>query len=312
MSGEPPGWVRRGLRAVLLERRLPLRLTYLGGASNTLLRVPLRRLWFRLVLALHERRRREDILVVIGVRNRLDHRLRNALRSLRAQDYPRDLVGIAVVDYGSDSSFAHGLARVCAEFSARSIRVENCKIWNKSHCLNIAIRGARTKYLLSSDADIIFAPSYLREAIAALRRDPLQVVYSQSLDLPESWAADRPDVDPSNLTRLRELAKPRLSSATNTGVNLALTYFYHRVRGYDEAYTHYGAEDDDLAVRFERLGLRPVSIADRSFYLHQWHPKHEGVGGNGLEEHIRKNRAYFESHRSILRNDRGWGEMGGG
>ena len=79
------------------------------------------------------------------------------------------------------------------------------------------------------------------------------------------------------------------------------------IRGYDEHYEVWGSEDNDLMRRFRYLGLRPQTLDSGSFYLHQWHPKFEGVAGGEHAPAIRRNLAYFWRNRSILRNDRDWG-----
>src|SRR4029079_2259886 len=59
------------------------------------------RLWLRRAVLRHELSRTDDITAVIGSRNRADYRLENAIRSIRSQTYPADLIRIVVVDYGS-------------------------------------------------------------------------------------------------------------------------------------------------------------------------------------------------------------------
>jgi hypothetical protein len=79
------------------------------------------------------------------------------------------------------------------------------------------------------------------------------------------------------------------------------------VRGYDEYYQEWGSEDDDLMRRFKYLGLESRVLDSGSFYLHQWHPKYEGLPDGRNTAQIERNRLYFEKNHSILRNDRDWG-----
>src|SRR6185436_330738 len=60
--------------------------------------------WLRWTVLPHECARSDDVTVLIAVRNRGDYRLVNALRSIRVQTYPAELVTILVVDYGSESA----------------------------------------------------------------------------------------------------------------------------------------------------------------------------------------------------------------
>jgi hypothetical protein len=301
-----------------LSRRLttsplvPWRLRHLGGPLNTLVQAPLRRRrLLRRVRALHDRP--DDLTVVIGVKNRADHRLANALASLRAQEYPEALLRISVVDYDSGAEQRRALESMCARFAAACLRVEGRPVWNRAHCQNVGIRGATTKFLLSTDVDVLFAPSYVREAVQALRSEPLSVVYSQVLDLPAAAESELSREGAAlDLESLRRQATPRSGGDCNAGVNATYTLFYRWLGGYDEAFEVWGSEDNDLARRFEYLGLRSVSLKERSFLLHQWHPKHQGVDAAGYEEVIRRNRRYYEREHSIVRNRAGWGETRGG
>ena len=59
--------------------------------------------------------------------------------------------------------------------------------------------------------------------------------------------------------------------------------------------------------RFGYLGLQPGALERESFYLHQWHPKLEGVPGGERAPEIRRNLGTSGRNHAILRNDRNWG-----
>ena len=81
--------------------------------------------------------------------------------------------------------------------------------------------------------------------------------------------------------------------------------------GYDEFYTLWGREDDDLVKRFELLGLKMGYITDKTSYLHQWHKKFMGLGRSKkhIKKQVKKNDSYFNMNNSIIRNPDGWGEL---
>ena len=116
------------------------------------------RAWLRRTVLRHEVSRTDDVTVLIGARNRANYRLENALRSIRSQTYPADLVRIVVVDYGSEPVGASRTASMCARHDAEYLRVDGVEVWSRSRCLNIGIRHANTKFLLVSDVDIVFPP----------------------------------------------------------------------------------------------------------------------------------------------------------
>lgn len=284
---------------------LPWRMTCRGGLINTMLRVPIRRLRLSRVAGRLLALGRGDITVVIGTRNQADFRLRNALRSLRTQQYPRALVKITVVDYASALPVHQEVAAVCAQFEARMIRVDNRPRWNRAHALNVGIRQADTTFTLTSDVDILFENTYISEAISALQRDPLSVIYSQTWDLPRAAIPFVAGEVPS--ASFAELRAQCTARPWGDGINATFTHFYHLVRGYDETYEVYGVEDVDLRRRFNWFGLTARSITNRACFIHQWHPANPGKSPGEGHDACERNQRYFESARGIIRNSQDWG-----
>lgn len=290
---------------------LPYRLTRLGGLYNTLLGVHLRRPWLRHRLRAATRGLADDVTVLIGHRNRPDYRLRNAIRSVQAQDYRGGRISTLVVDYGSTPESLAGLRRITESLSAECIVVGGQPEWNRSHCLNVGLRRISSKFVILTDVDIMFAPDFVAKTVAALRHDPLTVVYSVMLHLPEATVGDLEAAATRetwlDLASLKSLGKVKTADPFSTGTVATYTHFFHEIRGYDEFYRAYGVEDTDIAQRFLNLGLRHLSVADRTYYLHQWHPRYEGVQSDTLEQTIQRNLDHFKRMRSLKRNPEGWG-----
>jgi predicted glycosyltransferase involved in capsule biosynthesis len=289
LAGSRPG--------MALRRRLPLR--------------ALGRLWLRRAVVEALRDQPDDVTVVIGVRNRTDYRLGNALRSIRDQSHPSPLIRILVVDYGSEPRAAALVANVCREHGAQYVHVEEAGVWSRSRCLNVGIRRVETTFVLTSDVDILLSKDYLTQGIRALRKRPLSVVGSAMLDLPEEFTevlrSAACDSGPLCLQEWKRRSAPRLDLAFHPSVTLTFTAFHHLIRGYDEHYELWGGEDVDLLRRLTRVGLQRELVDPSAFYLHQWHPKYENIPEEGRLEMIRRNHEYLNSHYSIVRNDAGWG-----
>ena len=291
---------------------LPYRLSRRGGPWNTLVGAPRRRK--ALIRELQrDNGKPDDITVIIAVRNRSDYRLRNALWSIRHQDYPQDLIRITVVDYDSEPDAANAVRGLCEGFDVDILTAGPQRIWNGSHALNIAIRRASTKFVLSSDVDVLFAPNYVSVQTETLNEQPIAMVCSQCQDLPESvndqLARAAADDEPLDLAALKAVATPRTSGSRHPGINGAYTMLYHHMRGYDEFYEGWGQEDNDIDRRFFYLGAARLSIMDRTYYLHQWHPKFEGVANFDMDAIRERNRVYYESAMSIVRNPDRWGDL---
>jgi glycosyltransferase involved in cell wall biosynthesis len=276
--------------------------------------LPLRsagRAWLRRAVLRHEFSRTDDVTVVIGARNRADYRLENALRSIRSQTYPADLVRVVVVDYGSESVGASRIANMCTRHGAEYVRVDGIEIWSRSRCLNIGIRHANTKFLLVSDADIVFPPHYLSGCVEVLTASPTSVVGSAMLDLPEESVSilQQSARTGSELPfdSWKSSCRPRHDHVFHPSICATYTAFFRVVRGYDEFYEVWGNEDDDLYRRFWYLGLTPRPLGPESSYMHQWHAESErGREGENAEQ-VRRNQLYLANAHSILRNDVSWG-----
>jgi predicted glycosyltransferase involved in capsule biosynthesis len=288
---------------------LPYRLTCRNGLVNTTLLAPLRRAWLknRLKALSNEP---DSITIAIGIRNRSDYRLRNALWSLANQDYPKDLVKIVVVDYGSSDDHKERTIEICNRFDAKVMFLAAPAGWNRSKCLNFAIKQVKTKYFLSSDVDMIYQENYLRELMQKLKENPLSVVCSRMMDLPEKSIDVMRTLAEKNLPvpyqDLINMTTSRGAGDSNASINCSYTLFYQYIRGYDEFYQGWGSEDNDLMKRFISLGLDICSIAQKATYLHQWHPKGEGIAD--FDEAAQRNREYCEKNNTIIRNKLQWGE----
>lgn len=293
-----------------MKMKLPWRLTHRGGIFNTCVRAPLRRWRLRRQLLNKSAYVPNAITVVIPVRNRADHRLRNTLSTLAAQDYPRELIQITVVDYGSAMEARRSTASLCTEYNAKIIELPGKGVWNKPKCANYAIKRCQTEFLMSVDADNIFPTNFISELISALKSEPLSVVYSQMLDLDEDRVPLLMELSERNLSvpyeELEKTAVSRGAGDKHPGTFGTYTLFFNFIRGYDEQYEEWGWEDNDIMERFIRLGLERISIKTKAKFLHQWHPK--GEGSKNWRQSAMRNRIYYEGTSSIMRNQKGWGE----
>ncbi len=264
------------------------------------------RLYLPLSLFLFRHRKKEDVTIIMGIRDIADlDRIINCLESIRSQDYDQKLIAIIIVDYGSSRELTEKYRNICRKYNVDYIRVDNKNVWNKAHALNIAIKTVKTKYILSSDIDVIFERNYIRESVKELKRDPLQVMVSFVLFLPDILK------DTKEYDLLKSMANNNRvgrQACTGMGINLALTYFYRKIRGYDERYKFGPGEDLDLIKRFSALGIKRKSIGDRTSCLHQYHPDSRNLKNLvGFDDQRNRNAVYFTYDDTIVRNKDGWG-----
>ena len=255
---------------------------------------------------------KRDCAVLIGVRNRLDYRLENSIRSLAQQDYPAPLIVPTVIDYGSDPDVAWGLHQLCAEYRCRLVRVNGPNVWNRAHCLNIGIRATTARFTLLSDVDILYSASFIQSMVTPLSARDDSVAYGYVYDLPESTspqlAATARDKKNPNFACMRPYRKRRYKrSRPARGICGTSTRVLRILRGLDEYFTGWGKEDDDLYKRLQLFRAKEILLPKSSNFLHQWHPRFEGIDSSEIEEVITRNAAYLASRHSAVRNDDGWG-----
>jgi hypothetical protein len=269
------------------------------------------RLWVRRTVQ-HELPRPDDVTIIIGIRNRGDYRFENALRSIRGQTHPAELIHPLVVDYGSEPEQARRTERICKDYRADYLRVDNAEVWNRSRCVNVGIRRTGTKFLMISDAEILISPRYVSGAVAQLQASPASIVLAPMLDLPEASggileqsARARGNLQLETWRQWSRVRRAHHAVDEHTAICVGFTVLFKAIRGYDEYYEGWNGSDDDLIRRFEYLGLRPTPIQSESFYLHQWHA--DSRGRRASAERIRMNREHLRTTHTILRNDRNWG-----
>ncbi|MCC6217394.1 MAG: glycosyltransferase [Polyangiaceae bacterium] len=244
------------------------------------------------------------ISVVIPVRNRSGTRLENCLASLRWQSVPADQVEIVLSDFGSDEASRADIAAIAGGVGARVAYTETAEIWNRSRALNLGIQAATGAVVLCTDADMIFAPNFLQTILDVQRSsDRPRMVHCACHDLPEAVPERR--WSPDDFESLRAQAEFRDLGGTGA-CQAAAREFFFRVRGYDEKYLHWGAEDIDMTRRAERAGLEIEWISDRTAMLHQWHRKVH------LDKKLqwKLNRWRFRlTGWIVVKNRRGWGTL---
>lgn len=250
------------------------------------------------------------ISAIIPIRNRSGVRLENCVRSLRWQTGidPADLE-IVLSDFGSTAEHLASVRVIAARYDARVVSTDTDVTWNRSRALNIGIQRATARLVFCTDADMIFAPDFVAQLLALEAEHgagpgPGALVVAPCFDLPEG-AADQL-VERADFARLRGLAAQRETGGTGA-CQVATRAFFEAVRGYDEAFQYWGAEDDDLAFRAARYGLKRVPLGAASAMLHQWHPtmKHDRPW-----QRWRNKWRYKLTRWRVVKNRGGWGVRG--
>ena len=236
----------------------------------------------------------QGITVIIPIRNRTAARVQELMKSLGQQTIASGLLRVCIVDYGSDANHRKRIAGLAQRSECTVVRVEGKTEWNRSDAVNHGLRKVQTRYLLVSDADLIFEKNYLSEALKILSRSPRALVVSAMLDLPRGAS---PTEGGSSLST------PRLRQPFHRSIIAASLLPVLWIKGYDPAYRLWGKEDDDFFCRLISFGLRVENVSGSARYFHQWHPKFEGMPeGNSFDDARRSNEELFSRLRRCIRS----------
>ena len=244
------------------------------------------------------------LTVVLPVRNRGGVRLDNCLKSLRwQQGVPHGSVEILVSDFGSNPEYREEIEKLGQQHGARVHFTPANGMWNRSRALNIGIKRARGRLVLCTDVDMVFAPNFLRSALdVQAEAGERALVLCQCIDLGEQTQGRV--IDLPDLPELQQGAVLRPSYGMG-GCQCAPASWFRRVRGFDQGYRYWGAEDKDLVLRAKNDGLSIVWMTDRTTMMHQWHPSAQ----YDRPLLVRTNRLRLRLTSWIIRkNWLGWGE----
>ena len=210
------------------------------------------------------------ISVVISLRNTKEYhrevgRLRDILKSLKAQTVARK-IEVIISDIDSDASYQKKHKEICRKFGAKYIYTNTGMSWNISRARNIGICNASTEYVLTTDIDCIFAPSFIKVVLEHLMDSPTMVC-CRVWELPEDYTGRLNDFD-----RMKAVSTLRPTYGYGTCQAFPKDWA-HTVGGFDEEYVMWGAEDKDFYVRAEQDGLKTDWIENEADYFHQWHPQ---------------------------------------
>lgn len=207
--------------------------------------------------------------LVFGFKDRDSLRVRRCLNSLATQDI--EDFEVIFVDYGSEPDCRKEIEPIVRSYSfARYVYCEmRGRPWNRAHALNIGVRLAQAELVVTTDIDLIFSEFSLKKMVDGYDRKV--ALHATCYYLPSDF--DRWD---NLFSRKSEYGKPNRYSL---GLLMLLPKsVYLSLGGFDEFYQFWGAEDEDIENRLNKIGFETkfIDIDDFPLY-HQWHPTHNHV-----------------------------------
>ncbi len=200
-----------------------------------------------------------DITVVYPFRDRDLRRLRLSVKSL----YKNSSIGleVIVVDYGSSPRYASQLQEMAKELDIKVIRSETYGLpWSRGSALNIGIKAANTKYVVTTDMDMIFDGDALKQSLERCAAD--KVVHCRPMWLPED--GNEANAYLGNYDQLG-------------GYMFILKSVIESLGGFSEQIKFWGLEDSELDKKMKSKDIESVWIDDKVSMYHVWHPFQYGA-----------------------------------
>lgn len=250
-----------------------------------------------------------EISIVICFRDWGVDRLRAAVRShyLNA-----DIAGISleviVSDYGSADP--ESVRSALNDTPCRVVYTDATGPWNRSASLNAGVVEAKSSWIITTDADIVFTPATLTCLLEQISCAPDALYLIQCRDLPEGYRAEQITkmLDSGSWVESIDSAfsvakiRPRWGMG---GFAAFSSEAYSILNGYEERMKVWGGEDNDFATRMRRAGI-PLRWLSRKGVgiLHIWHEPSQKVAVQTEEgkQAIETNRRILRTDQSFVRN----------
>jgi glycosyltransferase involved in cell wall biosynthesis len=201
------------------------------------------------------------ITIIYPYRNRETTRIRRSLDSLAQQK--KQNFEVVFIDYGSKKEIASEIKKIVEEFSFCTYHYlfSEFQPWNKSKALNFVIKNLQSDYCLVADVDMIFHSDFTTVMKEHCSND--KVTYFQVGFLSEQESKKEKSFEKYKINFL--------SNRDATGISLFPVHKLKEIRGFDEVFHFWGAEDTDVHNRLKNAGCEVHFYDKETMVLHQWH-----------------------------------------
>ena len=201
---------------------------------------------------------KELVTFAIIIRDRESSRVRNVVDSVRANGADPSFI---VIDYGSNDDFASQYRAVCESAGLAYERMYTQGLpWSRSHALNRGARLATTKFVVTSDVDMLYTTNPIAYCLA--NYSPKTMYHVDAYPIPRN--GDR--------------KKARFNGRNSGPFQFIEVRAFQESGGYDERIKYWGQEERDWVARLQALGYRQEWLPEPHRIYHQWHPISESGG----------------------------------
>ena len=199
-----------------------------------------------------------------------------------------------LVDYGSNLNYSMKIRELCRVYGFKYI-FERAFVWSRSRSLNVGISIASGEYVLVIDSDSVIPPDYVEQHMEKVTPNVVRfsLVYDAKKEMTKSSDYQKLIKQKEHIIGLR--------MAGRSHVCVPREWFLLR-GGYDERYSGWGGEDDEIYRRLSKDGFREARLDCHP--VHLWHPEYKdlmaSVGRGELSMGLMdKNHALLDGRRPI-------------
>lgn len=232
------------------------------------------------------------ITIIYPYRNREPERIKRSLNSLVKQN--KQNFEVVFIDYGSKNETAAEIKKMVEEFSFCTYHYlfSELQPWNKSKALNFAIKDIKFEYCLVADVDMIFHPNFTTTLAKHCMSD--RVTYFQVGFLSEKESKKEQPFENFKINFL--------SNNEATGISLFPVQKLKEIRGFDEFFHFWGAEDTDVHNRIKNIDCTLIFYDTIVLVLHQWHFNYRKRETKTLNTELQLSRIVEFNHLHMMQN----------
>lgn len=216
------------------------------------------------------------LTIIYPYRNRGIERVKKSLNALANQTNKN--FSVDFVDYGSDIETAKKVERLLKDYSFVKYQYHptNFQPWNKCRALNTVIKQLNDGFCFVADVDMIFHPEFVERAISLQKNNTATYFKVGFLSEKETQSTKQFNDYSINFESTHEA----------TGLTMFPIKALQKVRGFDEFYHFWGAEDTDAHVRLKNDGCEIVFYEKETLLLHQWHKSYRSKESQNITSNL--------------------------
>lgn len=225
------------------------------------------------------------ISIIYCYRNREIERVKNSLDSLTIQTNTH--FEVIFVDYGSGVSQSKHMEALCKSYKfCNYVYIDSeGKLWNRAEALNYGIFFCKTEYVFTADVDLIFKAGFIDALYAEAEVNTAKFYSVGYLSENETKKLNLNSIEQLAFTKSEEFALGMVLLSKNNMLE---------VNGYNNFYSIWGMEDNDLKKRLEKRGVKTKFLNEIKI-LHQYHPPMNTTVGKIPEGWVQYLKDYFEN-----------------